>query len=172
MTVRLSPRWKKTSLSPAIQPHPQHQTQPRPPTPTTPDFCLQRERERERGPLPTVCRIETTIKWGCFHHCCKVLFFSLSFPIFHICLFFFSLLVSLCALTVKHQRIIGSAILKYECALIFAVSLSFYSLWHLRGISGWFCARLSPSHYRGAGSIDSTPSTDAFLALIMVPSAF
>lgn len=76
--------------------------------------------------------------------------------------------MSLCALSVRHQCIIASAILKYECALVFAVSLPFCSLWHLRGISGWFGARLSPpppTHFRGTSSIDSSPRADAFLSL-------
>lgn len=91
--------------------------------------------------------------------------FSFSYPLFHVCLLFLSLLGSVCALTMRHQRIIASAMLKYECAPIFAASLPFCSLWHLRGISGWFCARLSPPHYRGTGSIDSSPRAEAFLSL-------
>lgn len=75
--------------------------------------------------------------------------------------------MSLCVLTGRHQCIIASAILKYECAFVFVVSLPFCSLClcrHLRGISSWFCARLLPSYYRGTGSIDSSPRTDAFLS--------
>lgn len=79
--------------------------------------------------------------------------FSFSFPVDYVCRLPFSLLVSLCALGVRHQCITASAILKYGCALVFAVSLPFCSLWHLRGISAWSCARLSPSHYKAQAQL-------------------
>lgn len=74
MTVRLSPCWKKRSLSSAIQPHPQHQSQPHPSTPTPPDFCLRRERVRyiQRLILAELCRIEAAIRRERFPRCCSL----------------------------------------------------------------------------------------------------
>lgn len=155
MTVRLSPRWKK-KITLSSNPTPPPTPDSPPTTTTTPDThptrflsaeseqesagggalnCLLNRHGHQMGLLPSLLRT-------CFHH--FSLFSHLPFP--------FHLPVSSCA-----PRVFAAfSMLKYECAHILSVCLPFQSFWHLRGISGWFCARLSPSHYGGTGSSDSS----------------
>ena len=93
MTVRLSPRWKKRSLSPAIQPHPQHQTQPRPPRPPPARFSStegERERGRERSNLNCLSNRDNH-QMGLLPSLLQSPFFSFSFPVFFVSAFLFSL---------------------------------------------------------------------------------
>lgn len=158
MTVRLSPRWKKKiTLSSNPTPPPTPDSNPPPPPPHQIFVCRERTREGERdsncllnrhghqmGLLPSLLQT-------CFHHFSP--FSHLPFP--------FRLPVSSCAPSVFSVF----PILKYECALILSICLPFQSLWHLRGISGWFCARLSPSHYRGAGTFRKQSELFFFFSL-------